>query len=493
MGINNETAAEATAVPVIRTLLCGMTMLAAVTAPGRAPALDAAEARHLLARSGFGATPAEIEALAPLTREEAVAAILARAGSTAVTPPPPWDADWLPPKPDGMSEAERLALRDTRREQGRELKAWWLTEMRTTPSPLTEVMTLFWHNHFTSSLAKVKAPALLYRQNLLLRRHALGNFAALLHAIARDPAMLIYLDNARSRREAPNENFARELLELFTLGEGRYSERDLKEAARAFTGWGLERTSAAFRFRAAWHDAGEKEILGARGAFDGDAVIDLLLARPETAELIVTKLWRQFISESPDTAAVERLAALFREADYEMKPLLAALFNSEAFWAPENRGRLVKSPVDLVVGSLRLFDLPVADGRDVAWLTRRLGQDVFDPPNVKGWPGGTDWITGASLLDRQTLLQRVTGSLPEDSAMGNPGQDPAQDPAQDKAQRRAAFFDAWVAALPADWQDANAVTRLMLAVPPVDTAVLDRQATGALARSLLADPAYHLK
>ena len=477
--------------PVIRTLLCGMMLLGAATAPGRAPALDAAEARHLLARSGFGGTPAEIEALAPLTREAAVAAILAHAGKSAVTPPPPWEADWLPPKRDGMSEAERLALRDTQRERGRELKAWWLTEMCATPSPLTEVMTLFWHNHFTSSLAKVKAPALLYRQNLLLRRHALGNFAELLHAIARDPAMLVYLDNARSRKEAPNENFARELMELFTLGEGRYTESDLQEAARAFTGWSLDRETGAFRFRAAWHDDGQKEILGRRGAFDGDDVIDLLLTRPETAETIVGKLWRRFISEAPDPAEVQRLGTVFRNGGYEMKPLLVAIFTSEAFWAPENRGRLVKSPVDLVVGSLRLFDLPVNDDRDLAWLTRRLGQDLFDPPDVKGWPGGTAWITGASLLDRQTLLARLSGSAQAEAATSAAAGMPR--PAERNARRRAAFFDAWVAGLPARWQDADAMTTLMLAIPPVDAAVLDRRASGALARSLLADPAYHLK
>lgn len=471
-------ATAATAMSMIRPLLRGLALIATLASADHATALDTAEARHLLARSGFGGTPAEIEALLPMTREEAVAAILKRAGDRAVTPPPAWDAAWQPAERAGMSEAERLALRDTQREQGRDLKAWWLTEMRVTPSPLTEVMTLFWHNHFTSSLAKVKAPALLYRQNVLLRRHALGNFAALLHAVARDPAMLVYLDNARSHKAAPNENFARELMELFTLGEGRYTERDLQEAARAFTGWSLDQETGAFRFRPAWHDGGEKAIFGQRGTFDGDAVIGLLLARPDTAELIVAKLWRRFISETPDPDAVGRLAALFREANYEMKPLLRAIFTSAAFWAPENRGRLIKSPVDLVVGSLRLFELPVADARDIAWLTGRLGQDLFDPPDVKGWPGGTAWITGASLLDRQTLLARLTG---------------LEGAAEGKARRRAAFFDAWTAALPTRWQDAQAMTALLLAVPPVDTAVLDRQASGALARSLLADPAYHLK
>lgn len=463
-------------------------LVAAVALPGPALALDTGDARHLLARSGFAADPARIETLDGLSRTEAVAAILERAGDTAVSAPPDWEADWKPAKRAGMNEAERLALRDTQREQGRELKAWWLNEMRVSPTPVTEVMTLFWHNHFTSSLKKVKAPALLYRQNVLLRRHALGNFADMLHAIARDPAMLVYLDNARSRKQAPNENFARELLELFTLGEGYYLETDLQEAARAFTGWSLDPDSGTFRYRAAWHDDGEKQILGHSGAFDGDAVIDLLLARPETAELIVDKLWRQFISEQPDPLEVAHLAALFRSGGYEIKPLLTALFTSEAFWAPENRGRLIKSPVDLVVGTLRLFDLPVGDNRDLAWLTRRLGQDVLDPPDVKGWPGGTAWITGASLLDRQSLIARLTGAM-QDQAM----QASATEMAASKENRRAAFFDRWLAGLPANRQSAEAVTRLVLPIAPVDAAVLDRQASGALLRSLLADPAYHLK
>ncbi len=469
-----------------RLLLCSLVTVAAAALPWAAAALSAAEARPLLGRSGFAAEIAEIEALAAVTREEAIARILDRAARQAargpVTPAPAWVAGWTPPRTARLSEAERLALRETLREQALELKAWWAREMLDTPTPLAEVMTLFWHGHFTSSLTKVKAPVLLYRQNLLLRRHALGNYGDLLRAIARDPAMLLYLDNARSRRQAPNENFARELLELFTLGEGRYTEADIKAAARAFTGWSVDRDSGDFRFRPSWHDAGEKLFLGRRGAFDGDDIIDLLLARTETAAHLVTKLWRHFISESPNPAEVARLAQIFRAADYEMRPLLTALFTSEAFWAAENRGRLVKSPIDFVIGSLRLFDLPVRRDADLAWLSRRLGQDLFEPPDVKGWPGGTDWITGASLLDRRSLIARVTG----DSAAAEMAAGAAE-------RRRAAFFDHWVAGLPARWQSAEAVTLLVLAVPPVDVEVLDRAASGALLRSLLADPAYHLR
>lgn len=464
-------------------------MTAATTAKHRpAPtALTRGQARHLLSRTGFAATAAAIDAVAGLDRETAIARLLdaaaARSLAGAATPPPAWTVAWSPPQTAAMSEVERLALRNSLREQGRDLKGWWLREMLETPAPLTEVMTLFWHNHFTTSLAKVKAPALLYGQNALLRRHALGSFATLLREIARDPAMLLYLDNARSRRRAPNENFARELFELFTLGEGRYAESDLQAAARAFTGWSVDPDSGSFRFRAAWHDDSEKSIFGRNGRFGGDEVIELLLARPETADLIVAKLWRQFIAEQPEPGEAARLAAIFRRGDYEIRPLLLALLTSDAFWAAENRGRLVKSPVDLTAGTLRLFALPAGDTRDLAWLCRRLGQDLFEPPDVKGWPGGTAWITGASLLDRQAFISRITG--------GTDAAEPAD--AKQRERRRAAFFDRWVAGLPAAWQEADAMTRLLLPLAPVDAAVLDRQASGALVRHLLADPVYHLK
>lgn len=464
-------------------LLLGLCM------PAPAIALSPEEARHLLVRSGFSAKPAEIEALRPLTREAAVDQLLLQTTAVAATPAPSWTEDWTPARMKELSETERQVLRKQTIEWAQQLKAWWLEEMITTPTPLTEVMTLFWHNHFTSSLRKVKAPVLLYRQNALLRREALGNFGRLLHAIARDPAMLVYLDGARSRKDAPNENFARELFELFTLGEGHYQEADLKETARAFTGWSVSRKDGSFTFRRRWHDEGEKAILGKQGDFDGNDVIKILLDHPRTAVFVVEKLWRQFISETPENDEVARLAQLFRNANYEIKPLLAALFTSEAFWAAQNRGRLIKSPVDLVVGTVRLFDLPVKQYADLARLTRRLGQDVFDPPNVKGWPGGTTWITAASLLDRQALLERVTGgtqqAMEQDMAMA-PGRNTGK-------TKRAKLFDNWVDGLPERWQQAQAVTLLLLAVPPVDAPVLDRDASGAQVRQLLGDPAYQLK
>jgi uncharacterized protein (DUF1800 family) len=221
--------------------------------------------------------------------------------------------------------------------------------------------------------------------------------------------MLVYLDTARSRREAPNENFAREVMELFTLGVGHYGEGDVKEAARAFTGWSVDPQTGDYRYRPAFHDAGEKEVLGRRGAFDGDDVLDILLARPETARFIAAKMWREFVSPKPDPAEVERWAAVFRESRYEVKPLLRAVLLSDAFWAPENRATLVKSPVDVVVGTLHMLDVRPADLRPAAVACAVLGQNLFPPPNVKGWPGGDAWIDSATLLGRRQFVERVFG------------------------------------------------------------------------------------
>ncbi len=371
------------------------TLLLVLLTASPAAAIPAQEARHLLIRTSFAASPAEVAAMKPLTRGQAVDRVLSTARTSAHTPAPGW-------VDDGPVRRDRMM----RKLRARSLKAWWYAEMLATPSPFTEVMTLFWHGHFTSGLRKVRSPVLMWRQNQTLRRHALGRFDALLGAMARDPAMLRYLDGARNRKGAPNENFAREVMELFTLGEGNgYTEADISEVARAFTGWGLRRADGTFRFRRRHHDDGVKTVLGQTGRWDGDDVLRILLERPETATYMVTRLWRHFVSDTPDAAVVARLAADFR-AGYAIRPLMAALLRTDAFWSA--REALVKSPVDLIVGTLRSLELRFGTGA-LAKLGRRLGQDLFDPPNVKGWPGGTAWITTVTWVDRRLALSRVTG------------------------------------------------------------------------------------
>jgi uncharacterized protein (DUF1800 family) len=367
------------------------------------------DARHLFNRTSFAAGPADIEAFAGLTREQAADRLLSWAGKAAVTSPPAWTGRPFESlrRFRGMSPEDRKAALREMFQKSIELQSWWLTEMLVTPSPLTEKMTLFWHNHFVSSQQKVRSPQLMYRQNVLLRRHAVGNFGALLHAIARDPAMVIYLDSASNRKGQPNENFAREVMELFTVGEGHYTERDVKEAARAFTGWGIDPDTGQFVFRRRAHDDGVKTVLGHTGDLDGDAVLDILLSKPQTAELIVSRLWREFVSPEPDPGEVRRIAAVLRESGYEIRPALRALLTSDAFYAPGNRAVLIKSPVDLVVGTLRQFSFATGEPLPFVLGVAFLGQNLFSPPNVKGWPGGESWINSTTLLARKAFLDRL--------------------------------------------------------------------------------------
>ncbi len=378
-------------------------------------------ARHLLSRTGFGGTPAEIAALETLDQAVGVDRLLSGARREAVTPAPSWigqgpaalrrqqraaDAEQAEAQRRAGVDGKRLEITRPVQEQGRELRSWWVEEMLVTDHPLTERMVLFWHGHFTSSFQKVRYPTALFRQNALFRREGLGNFATLLREVARDPAMLIYLDGMRSVARQPNENFARELLELFTLGEGRYDEADIKAAARAFTGWTVDRESGLFRTRDGEHDDGEKVFLGQTGRFGGEEIIAILLRHPRTAETVVEKLWREFVSSTPDPAEVQRLAASFRR-DYEIRPLVRALLLSEAFRDPANRGALIKSPAELIVGTVRLLGLPVPEKTQLVRMMQGLGQTPFDPPNVKGWAGGESWITTYTLLLRQQFLRRI--------------------------------------------------------------------------------------
>ncbi len=397
------------------------------------------EARHLLSRTSFGPTPADVQPLASLDYGAAVERLLANPRRTAITSAPRWVNEGLKSVREEQREAVEK-LRDAKgdkaqvagivrpiQEQGRELRNWWVEEMLVTDQPLVERMTLFWHNHFTSSFQKVRFAPALFFQNALFRSQALGNFATLLKAVARDPAMLIYLDGVRSVARQPNENFGRELLELFTLGEGHYSEADIKAAARAFTGWSIDPATGAFADHVHQHDGGEKTFLGQSGNFGGDDILAILLRNPHTAETIVRKLWIEFVSLKPDPDEVTRLAAIFRTGGYEIKPLMRAMFLSPAFRDPANRGGLIKSPVDLIVGTVRVLGLPVPEKTGLVRMMQGLGQLPFDPPNVKGWSGGETWISTYTLLLRQQFLRRMveatTVSSMEGGMMVAPGAD----------------------------------------------------------------------
>ena len=304
-----------------------------------------------------------------------------------------------------MQQAEQK----NQRERLVELRAWWLQRMAAGTGPLREKMTLFWHGHFATSAVKVRDAYLMWRQNDLFRRLGTGNWLQLLIEAAKDPAMLIWLDQAQSRKEHPNENFAREVMELFTLGEGHYTERDVTEAARALTGWSYDRKTQSFVARPLWHDRGAKTIFGQTGNFDGEDFLGMLVAQPQAATFITGKLWSFFAGEPPGEELATALAATFRNAGNDFKPLLRTMFLSEEFYSPSIIRNQVKSPVQWLVGSVRVLERSLPQPLVCAALTRNLGQDLFAPPNVKGWDGGLSWITTNTLLARYneaaTLVQ----------------------------------------------------------------------------------------
>ncbi len=366
------------------------------------------EARHLVARTGLGAEWDVIQQLQGKPLDAAIEQVL----NPPISPlkPAPAMTPWHVLEPMRLMDAQhRTQAWMLAQAEGERLQAWWIEQLLATRAPVLERMTLFWHNHFTASIQKTLQPSLLHQQNLLLRQHALGNFAELLHAIVKDPAMLVYLDGYQNTKDSPNENFARELLELFTLGRGHYTEADVKAVSRAFTGWGIDERNGKFVVRPALHDNSKVTFLGKSGSFDGDEIVAILLGHPRTAECICEKYWRNFISTSkPDATVIKAWAQTFRRADYDIKTLLRAVLRSDAFWAERNRGTLVKSPIELLIGTVRMLPYPRESTAELVNLCRLLGQELFDPPNVRGWVGGDYWISTQTLLVRTAYLTKLS-------------------------------------------------------------------------------------
>lgn len=402
-----------------RALLTATALLLGSTALAAPDALTREEARHLLQRTGFGAAPAEIDSLIGMPADLAVGQILAGVQTSPSRPMPAWADAWIYPFDPvwTLTQTEQELFYANRYLEIEDLTAWWLAEMVATPSPLTERLTLFWHDHFATSFDSEENSQWMAGQNAMFREHAAGNFAALAHGILRDPAMLTYLSNTENFADAPNENLGREFLELFTLGEGNgYTENDVKEAARALTGHSVG-DDGAYAFFHEDHDSGRKTILGQTGQMGATDLAEAALNHPAFGPYIVEKLWRTFISAEPDPSEIVRLTALWKSADLELKPLLRELFLSDAFWAPEARGALVKSPVELVVGTLRSTGRTGLPMEEAVWVTADLGQHLFFPPNVGGWQQGSEWInTSTALLRAQLLTDFAQGHLERDAA-----------------------------------------------------------------------------
>jgi len=399
---------------------------------------DAVKAAHLLNRAGFGGTLDEIARMVELGVEKSVDQLLdfPDAGVEEISPADGPNLAAIDNNPrnfeerrrmlEGLTPAERMELNQKFMQANREAMfttiEWWLKRMArasfgnaNTPSPLQEKLTLLWHGHFTTSARDERSAWLMWQQNETLRRNAAGNFGTFVKAIARDPAMIDYLNNQQNRKDAPNENFARELMELFTLGIGNYTEKDIKEAARAFTGWHHDGDS--YFYRARLHDEEIKTFFGKTGNLNGDDVIDLILAQRACAEHIVRRIWSFFASDQLEEKFFAAFAALLREKKYALRPLLRAMFVSKRFYQSDIIGTQIKSPVQLLTSGTRQLDVDHPRRQQISNALEAMGQTPFMPPNVKGWPGGRSWINTSTLFVRVNLAIQLVGAMNRDQLL----------------------------------------------------------------------------
>ncbi len=390
------------------------------------------EAAHLLNRAGFGGSPDAIRAFHTLGRKGAVESLLSAQDAPDEFPSPDWankeqalasfsehrermrqmkmpTAEMTPQKTEETRRRLRKEQQIQDRQRGLEAQSWWVNRMLRSKAPLREKMTLFWHDHFATSLQKVKQPIIMVWQNDLFRRHATGSFKNLTHAVMMDAAMMRYLDTQDSRKGKPNENFAREIMELFTLGEGHYTENDVHEAARAFTGYQFSLNTGAVQHNKRRWDETPKTIFGKTGKFNGADVIDLIFEQPQTARFMAGKIWEFFAYENPPPRAVEALGDTLRESNYEMVPLLREIFLSKEFYGETAMGTQIKCPIQYIIQlhkELEIVDSPRGFAHNAQ---QQLGQVLFMPPNVAGWDWGKSWINTNTLLSRYNLAGVLCG------------------------------------------------------------------------------------
>jgi len=292
------------------------------------------------------------------------------------------------------------------------LRMWWLERMRSRDGAFREKLTLFWHGHFATSQTKVRFNHLMLKQNETLRRLGMGPFRELCGALVRDPAMLVWLDGRQSLAKAPNENFAREFMELFTLGEGNYKEEDIREAARCFTGWTVRMENGEAFFAARRHDDGVKELFGKSGQLSAEDAVDIICSQPRCAEFLATKLWEFYAYPRPEDGLVNSLAAHYRSNDLHTGELLRMIFTHPEFYSTRARATQIKSPVHWIVQAARETGRQLLPPGVALPLTAELGQNLFMPPSVKGWDGGTAWINSATLIRRSNTARLFTVAAP---------------------------------------------------------------------------------
>ncbi|HUM51025.1 MAG TPA: DUF1800 domain-containing protein [Chitinophagales bacterium] len=313
------------------------------------------------------------------------------------------EVDAAKEKIKNLSKEDKKDLKQLLKENVRELNNLWLNEMIHSPAQLNEKMAFFWHGHFACRSAN---PYFDQQYLDIIRKHALGNFSTMLNEIAKTPAMLQYLNNQQNKKDHPNENFAREVMELFTLGRGNYTEQDVKEAARAFTGFAFDKTGE-FKFRKQLHDFDQKIFQGKTGNFSGEDILQIILAKKECAYFITKKIFKFFVNDIIDEEKVTQLADKFYQSNYDIKSLMTTIFSSDWFYDEKNIGAKIKSPIELLAGMFRVIPTAFKDNESTLFIQRALGQILLNPPNVAGWNGGRSWIDSSSLLFRMQLPQVI--------------------------------------------------------------------------------------
>jgi uncharacterized protein (DUF1800 family) len=355
------------------------------------------EVVHLLHRTGFGSTGEEIAACMALGREETVRRLISGEALMSNTPPLiPFDQMIT----DGKKPLDPLQLADQ--------QMYWLYRMVYSEAPLIEKMTLFWHGHFATANYKVKDVTLMAEQNTLFRKYALGNFKELVRAIGKDPAMMIWLDVNRNKKNKPNENYAREVMELFTLGIGHYTETDVKEAARAFTGWTYDKKENKVGYNSKQHDNNSKTLLGEQGNLDADDAVDVIFRQKTLSTFLAMKLLNYFATDNPSESWIQKVAEHIVEKA-TIGEVLQELFLSDDFYDEKLRLSLIKTPADYVAGILKSFKLTVTKGH--AQAMRLMGQELYSPPDVAGWRGGASWLNTNSLLSRYQFAESIAKQM----------------------------------------------------------------------------------
>ena len=356
--------------------------------------LSQKQIQHFFLRTGFGIKPDELSKLRGIDKNVLVER--AFESSKAIKPIKHLEN---PVEHHEASNLKVLKMMLKSKKKTAEVSTAWVKQMAESESQLREKMTFFWHDHFAT---KVPFAYLMQEQNNTLRNHALGSFKDMIHAMAKDPAMLIFLNNQQNKRRKPNENFAREVMELFTLGEGNYTEQDIKEAARAFTGWQVNR-KGEFEVSIKHHDHGSKTVLGKTGNFSGEDVLDILLSNRLCAEYICRKLYRFLVHHEDKEPFIQQMTDVFFNSGYEIGELLRFVLRSDEFYKAEHIGTRIASPVELIVRHIRLLDLNFLNDRAILIALKTLGQVPLFPPNVSGWVEQRSWIDSNTLLFRMSL------------------------------------------------------------------------------------------